>query len=145
MKRHVARMSWIHSSSSLKLCGGHETPDNLMGFDFKMPPALFLCWARTFSQFSSSDCVKSQEDSIDPLTHTHTYTVQYTHNLTWNDSSRDPVEGINSSRSLFFVSQPWERVSCWITLWFTFHSCCDNTFHRHLRCGFEVCLFSAPI
>lgn len=88
---------WDVLSSSLQLFkgvlyGGHQTPGNLMVFDFKMPPALFLCWA-DIQPVSSSDCFKSQEVSINP-SHTHTHAGK----------------GRSSSRPLLFVWKAWERV-----------------------------------
>lgn len=58
------------------LYGGHQTPDNLMVFDFKMPPALFLCWAQIFRRFHPQTALNHRKS---PLTHcadTHTHMVE---------------------------------------------------------------------
>lgn len=74
MKHHVL-MSWIHLCSSL-LYGGHQTPDHLMLFDFKMPPALFLCWAQTFSRFHPQTALNHRKSPLTHRANTHTHRVE---------------------------------------------------------------------
>lgn len=124
MKRHVAGMSWVHFSSSLKLCGGHETPDNLMRFDFKMPPALFLCWARTVSQFSSPECLKSQEDSIDP-SRTRTRTPTHSHIYTYSTHATSLEMMVGEIQLKVLTLQGF----------FSLFRCQENEFHVESFCG----------
>lgn len=95
------------------LYGGHQTPDNLMVFDFKMPPALFLCWAQTFRRFHPQTALNHRKSLLTHCADTHTHT---------NTHGRDPGKDRSSSRVLLFVLQAWERV---------------REFHVESLCGFH--------
>lgn len=71
-----ASCGWDVLSSPLQLFkgvlyGGHQTPDNLMVFDFKMPPALFLCWVQTFSRFHPQTALNHRKSLLTHCAHTH--------------------------------------------------------------------------